>query len=209
LLLHFPYFDLYRKRVIKQADLVLAMHVRGDAFSAEQKARNFAYYEGLTVRDSSLSACTQAIIAAEVGHLELAHEYFAETALIDLEDLEHNTRDGLHIAALAGTWLVAVAGFGGMRDHEGALSFAPRLPGRLVRLSFGICFRQRILKVNVTHGEAEYILQDGPALQFTHHGQPIDLTEQTPVKCPIPQIPEGRTPAQPPGRSPARRQSQS
>ena len=69
LLLHFPYFDLYRKQVVKQADLVLAMHRRTDAFTAEQKARNFAYYERLTVRDSSLSACTQAVIAAEVGHL--------------------------------------------------------------------------------------------------------------------------------------------
>ena len=76
LLLHFPYFDLYRKQVVKQADLVLAMHVRGDSFTDEQKLRNFAYYERLTVRDSSLSACTQAVIAAEVGHLDLAYDYF-------------------------------------------------------------------------------------------------------------------------------------
>ena len=61
LLLHFPYFDLYRKQVVKQADLVLAMHMCGDAFTDEQKARNFAYYEPLTVRDSSLSACTQSV----------------------------------------------------------------------------------------------------------------------------------------------------
>ena len=45
LLLHSPYFDLYRKQVVKQADLVLAMHWRGDAFTPEEKARNFAYYE--------------------------------------------------------------------------------------------------------------------------------------------------------------------
>ncbi len=128
LLLHFPYFDLYRKQVVKQADLVLAMHLCGDAFTAEEKARNFAYYEGLTVRDSSLSACTQAVMAAEVGHLELAYDYFGEAALMDLDDLEHNTRDGIHIASLAGTWIAAVGGFGGMRDHDGELSFAPRLP---------------------------------------------------------------------------------
>lgn len=66
-LLHFPYFDLYRKQVVKQADLVLAMQLRPDAFTNEQKARNFSYYEALTVRDSSLSACVQAVIAAEVG----------------------------------------------------------------------------------------------------------------------------------------------
>ena len=136
LLLHFPYFDLYRKQVVKQADLVLAMHVRGDAFSDEQKARNFDYYEQLTVRDSSLSACTQAVMAAEVGHLDLAYDYFAEAALMDLDDLEHNTRDGVHIASLAGAWIAAVAGLGGMRDHDGRLSFTPRLPGALSRLRF-------------------------------------------------------------------------
>ena len=102
LLLNFPYFDLYRRQVVKQPDLVLAMQFRGDAFTPNQKARNFAYYEAITVRDSSLSACTQAVMAAEVGHLELAYDYFAEAALIDIADLNHNTKDGLHIASLAG-----------------------------------------------------------------------------------------------------------
>ena len=143
LLLHFPYFDLYRKQVVKQADLVLAMHRRGDAFTAEQKARNFAYYERLTVRDSSLSACTQAVIAAEVGHLGWPYDYLAEAALMDLDDLEHNTRDGLHMAALAGSWIALVAGLAGMRDRDGILSFAPRLPDELTRLAFKISLRHR------------------------------------------------------------------
>ena len=149
LLLHFPYFELYRKQVVKQADLVLAMHLCGDAFTDEQKARNFDYYEQLTVRDSSLSACTQAVLAAEVGHLELAYDYLREAALMDLDDLEHNTRDGLHIASLAGTWIGAVAGLGGMRDHDGRLSFAPRLPNHLARLAFRLCLRGRRLLVEV------------------------------------------------------------
>ena len=137
LLLHYPYFDLYRKQVVKQADLVLALHLRGDAFTPAEKARNFDYYEALTVRDSSLSACTQAVMAAEVGHLELAYDYLRETALIDLRDLRHNTRDGLHLASLAGTWSALVAGFGGMRDHDGRLSFAPRLPPGITRSPSG------------------------------------------------------------------------
>src|SRR5256885_14179394 len=91
LLLHFPYFDLYRKQVVKQADLVLALHWRGDAFTDEEKARDFDYYEPLTVRDSSLSASTQAVMAAEVGQLDLAYDYFGEAALIDFHDLEHHT----------------------------------------------------------------------------------------------------------------------
>jgi alpha,alpha-trehalose phosphorylase len=205
LLLAFPYFDLYRKQVVKQADLVLALHVRGDAFDDEQKARDFAYYEALTVRDSSLSAATQAVIAAEVGHLELAYDYFGETALMDLHDLEHNTRDGVHIASLAGVWIAAVAGFGGMRDHDGVLTFAPRLPPRLERLTFGLVVRGTRLRVGATKTEATYSVLDGVPLDLTHHGTPFTVSAAEPVTLPIPPAPNRPAPTQPPGREPVRR----
>ncbi len=205
LFLHFPYFDLYRKQVVKQADLVLAMHLRGDAFTDVQKARNFAYYEPLTVRDSSLSACTQAVLAAEVGHLELAFDYFGEAALIDLDDIEHNARDGLHLAALAGSWIVAVAGFGGMRDHDGELSFRPRLPKELTELGFGLVFRGRQLRVQFDAQRATYTMAAGDALQITHHGEELALTTAQPQTRRIPPVTGLSTPTQPPGRAPARR----
>jgi alpha,alpha-trehalose phosphorylase len=208
LLLHFPYFDLYRKQVVKQADLVLAMHLRGDAFTDEQKARNFAYYERLTVRDSSLSACSQAVIAAEVGHLALAHDYLGEAALMDLDDLERNTRDGLHIASLAGTWIALLAGFGGMRDHDGVMSFQPRLPEGLTRLAFTIAVQRRRLRVEVTRGEAAYLLLDGEPLEILHHGQVLLVTTAKRLLRPIPAAPARTTPTQPPGRAPARRRPQ-
>jgi alpha,alpha-trehalose phosphorylase len=205
LMLHYPYYDLYRKQVIKQADLVLALYLRGDAFSPEEKARNFAYYESLTVRDSSLSAFVQAVVAAEVGHLDLAYDYFAETALLDLGDIHHNTRDGLHLAALAGTWIAAVAGFGGMRDHDGSLSFAPRLPATLARISFRLTFRGRRLKVEIGHNQARYTLMDGPALEITHHRDAVTLEPDEPASHPIPPAPSREAPRQPPGRAPTRR----
>jgi len=205
LMLHFPYFDLYRKQVVKQADLVLAMHLRGHAFSDEEKARNFAYYEALTVRDSSLSACTQAVMAAEVGHLELAYDYFGEAALIDLDDLEHNTRDGLHIASLAGAWIVAVAGFGGMRDHGDTLDFKPRLPRELSRLAFRLMYRDRSLRVEVRPEDATYSLRAGEPLEVTHYGETISVSADAPVTRPIPLITPGDALAQPRGRAPARR----
>jgi alpha,alpha-trehalose phosphorylase len=205
LLLHFPYFDLYRKQVVKQADLVLAMHVRGDAFSAEQKARNFAYYEPLTVRDSSLSACAQAVIAAEVGQLELAYDYFGEAALMDLDDLEHNVRDGLHIASLAGAWIAAVAGFGGMRDYGGELRFAPRLPERLTRLAFRLRWRGSRLGVEVEDGGAVYTLLDGGPLTIRHFEEEVTVGQE-PVRLSAPApAATGKRPSQPPGRVPATR----
>jgi alpha,alpha-trehalose phosphorylase len=205
LLLHFPYFELYRKQVVKQADLVMALYLRGDAFTADQKARDFEYYERLTVRDSSLSACIQSVIAAEVGHLELAYDYLGEAALMDLDDLEHNTRDGLHIASLAGTWIGTVAGLGGMRDHGGILSFAPRLPQELTRLAFRVCYRDRRLLVNVEPAQAAYTLTEGSPLDFVHHGERATVQLGRPLERAIPAPPAREAPSQPPGRAPSRR----
>jgi alpha,alpha-trehalose phosphorylase len=205
LLLHFPYFDLYRKQVVKQADLVLAMHLCGQAFTPEQKARNFAYYEPLTVRDSSLSACTQAVMAAEVGQLSLAFDYLGEAAMMDLRDLEHNTRDGVHIASLAGTWIALVCGFGGLRHRDGTVSFAPRLPEGLTRLAFRLLIRRRRLRVEVSRDTARYALADGEPLTILHHGEEVNLVVGEPQVRPIPAAPVRHRPSQPPGREPVHR----
>ncbi|OLF10259.1 family 65 glycosyl hydrolase [Actinophytocola xinjiangensis] len=204
LLLHYPYFDLYRRQVVKQADLVLALYLRGDAFTAEQKARDVAYYESRTVRDSSLSAGPQAVMAAEVGHLDLAFDYFAEAILTDLHDLHRNVRNGLHIAALAGAWMVTVAGFGGMRDHDGSLSFAPRLPSALSRIEFRMTYRGSRFAVRITRTHATYELLAGSPLPVTHHGHPIEIGH-TPLRHGIPDLPTPEPIRQPPGREPVRR----
>jgi alpha,alpha-trehalose phosphorylase len=206
LLLHYAYFDLYRKQVVKQADLVLAMFLRGDAFEPAQKLRNFAYYEPLTVRDSSLSAYCQSIIAAEVGHLQLAYDYLGESALIDLGDLENNSRDGLHIAALAGTWTALVSGLGGMRLFDGdPIRFAPRLPDALSRIAFRLAFRGRRLRVEVTRSKATYTLAAGDPIEVLHYEKPFMLTGEHPVSRDLPKITHRPQPSQPPGRAPRRR----
>jgi alpha,alpha-trehalose phosphorylase len=147
-------------------------------------------------------------MAAETGHLELAYDYFAEAAWMDLEDLEHNTRDGLHIASLAGSWIAAVAGFGGLRDHGGQLSFAPRLPPHLERLAFRINWRGRRLLVAVDAADARYELLAGDALEITHHGDQVEVHPGEPLTLGVPPPPEALPISQPPGREPKRRRPQ-
>ncbi|MEV7329738.1 glycosyl hydrolase family 65 protein [Micromonospora sp. NPDC093244] len=211
LLLHYPYLELYRKQVVKQADLVLAMQLNPGEFTADEKARNLAYYEARTVRDSSLSAAPQAVLAAEVGHLDLAYDLFAESVLQDLEDLGDKTADGLHLASLAGAWLALVQGFGGMRDDRGVLSFDPRLPGRLDRLAFNLRWRGDRLRVTLTPTEARYELPDATGdveVELWHHGESVVVTGAAPVTRPMPQVPDpGPEPPSPPGRRPTRRSS--
>jgi trehalose/maltose hydrolase-like predicted phosphorylase len=182
------------------------LHMLGDVFSEQQKARNFAYYEALTARDSSLSACTQPVIAAEVGHLELAHDYFGEAVLMDLNNLEHNNRDGLHIASLAGAWIVAVAGFGGMRHHDGTLSFTPHLPERLTRLAFGVCFPRTAAKSRGQASPGPLRAAAGTAAR-DHPSRPGDHHQRgEPVSCPVPEAKAGApiTLGPKPGTAPTR-----
>ncbi|WP_346623600.1 glycosyl hydrolase family 65 protein [Blastococcus montanus] len=204
LLLNYPYFEIYRTQVVKQADLVMALHLRGDAFSLEEKIADFAYYEARTTRDSSLSATQQAVVAAETGHLDLAYEYWAEAALTDLQNLHQNSGHGLHIASLAGGWTVAVAGFGGLRDHGGRLSFAPRLPAQLSRLRFRVVYRGRRLTVSVEPTKATYRLVDGDPLEIGHHGRRV-LVDHADVVLDIPPPPRVDPVRQPSGRAPRRR----
>jgi alpha,alpha-trehalose phosphorylase len=204
LLLHAPYFQVYRKQVVKQADLVLALHWCGDSFTPQEKLRAFDYYEQITVRDSSLSACSQAVVAAEVGHLQLAHDYLSEAALMDLRDLEHNTRDGVHVASLAGSWIGLVCGFGGLRDHGGRLSFAPRLPEAITRLSFAVRWRGCKVRLVITGDRACYTVEDGAdaELRFDHHGSPVTVAAGQAVELPIPAVRSAPAPCQPEGRAP-------
>ena len=208
LFLHFHYFDIYSKQVIKQADLVLAMQLCDEAFTQEQKKRNFAYYEPLTVRDSSLSAPAQAVLAAEVGQLALAYDYLCEAAFMDLNDLEHNVKDGLHIASLAGIWMALIGGFGGLRLHDGILSFKPRVPAGIDRFSFHITFRGCHLRIDVLEHDVTYRLLDcHVSLQIEHHGDKITLSPHREVTRSIPPIEAGPRPAQPIGRAPIARRT--
>jgi trehalose/maltose hydrolase-like predicted phosphorylase len=207
LMMRAPYFQLYRRQVIKQADLVLAMHWCPAEFTAEQKARNVNYYERITVRDSSLSACTQAVMCAEVGHLELAHDYAWEAALVDLRDLHRNTRHGLHLASLAGAWSAIVEGFGGLREHDGVPALAPRLPDGITGLRFRLRHSGVRLLVETDHETVRVSMRDGTdaRLPILLYDEPVELTAADPVRRRVVKLePLLLPPEQPPGYMPER-----
>src|SRR6516225_2195926 len=106
LLLFYHPLDIYRKQVIKQADVILAMFLLDDLFSLEDKKRNFEFYDPFTTGDSSLSSCVEAIIAAQTGDLDKAIRYGMAALLMDLADVGGNVKDGCHIASMGGTWMM-------------------------------------------------------------------------------------------------------
>ena len=175
LLLHYHPLTLYRYQVLKQPDLVLALFLQGDKFSDEEKRRNFDYYDKITTGDSSLAPCIQCIMAAEFGRDELAYKYYRKTARMDLDNINGNVRDGLHVAAMAGNWMSLVYGFAGMRDYHGKITFRPRLPKAWRMLSFRLHIRGSLLEVEMHSDSTIYTLLRGSPLTIEHNCVPLQL----------------------------------
>ena len=182
LLLFYHPLNIYRKQVIKQADVVLAMFLLGDAFSPEAKKRNFEFYDPLTTGNSSLSSCVEAIIAAQIGDMEKAIRYGMAALLMDLADVGGNVKDGCHIASMGGTWMMLTYGFGGMRDDDGTLSFWPRrAPEDNAILRFPVTYRGQMLEVEIGLEKVEYALREGECLVIRHETEEIQLTREHPL----------------------------
>ena len=180
LLFHHP-LNIYRKQVIKQADVILAMFLLGNKFSLEEKKRNFEFYDPLTTGDSSLSSCVEAIVAAQIGDPEKAIKYGMAALLMDLADVGGNVKDGCHIASMGGTWMTLTYGLCGMRDHDGALSFWPRrAPENDAMLRFPVTYRGRMLEVEVTGERVAYTLRAGDTLTIHHETEELRLTRERP-----------------------------
>lgn len=182
LLLHFHPLVIYRYQVIKQADVVLAMFLLGNEFDLEQKRRNFDYYDPLTTGDSSLSASVQSIVAAEIGNEEKALEYFEYALMMDLADIAGNVSDGVHVASTGGAWMALTHGFGGLRDFDGELRFDPRLPSTWDSLRIPLRFRNRQLRLTLTHKEETLELLEGEPLEVRYRGEAHLLEVGSPLR---------------------------
>jgi len=182
LLLFYHPLNIYRKQVIKQADVILAMFLLGDVFPPETKKRNFDFYDPLTTGDSSLSSCVEAIIAAQIGDMEKAFRYGMAALLMDLADVGGNVKDGCHIASMGGTWMMLTYGFGGMRDNDGTLSFWPRrAPEENAILRFPVTYRGQRLEVEIGLDKVEYALREGECLVIRHETEEVQLSRENPV----------------------------
>ncbi|MGH8158742.1 MAG: beta-phosphoglucomutase [Rhodanobacter sp.] len=177
LLMHHHPLTLYRHQVCKQADALLALVLAGDNVDRATKRRSFDYYEAITVHDSTLSASTFAVLAAEIGHAEKAHDYFMKALRVDLDDLHANTSHGAHMAAMAGSWLALAWGFGGLRMADGGIGFDPSLPPAWRGYRFSVAWKNRSITVVVDGQTARYTLSSGAPLAIMHAGKSLLLTE--------------------------------
>jgi alpha,alpha-trehalose phosphorylase len=159
------------------------MFLLGNEFSLEQKRRNFDYYDPLTTGDSSLSVSIQSILAMELGYRDKAIEYLRYALWMDLADVHANVEQGCHIASMGGTWMAVVYGVAGMREHNGRITFDPRLGKRIEGLRFQLTIQGQLLTVDIEgrKGQATYLLREGSGLTIGHLGEDLKLEPGNPV----------------------------
>ncbi len=184
LLRHHP-LVLYRHRVCKQADAVLAMFLQARRFNLPQRARTFDFYETLTVHDSALSPGIFAIVAADTGRAVQAADYARRTLRIDLDDLHGNTRDGLHMAALGASWMVLTHGFAGLRMAGDVLEFSPRTAPGFERYSFRLRYHGAVLSISVAEDRATYACVGDGRVDIRHGRRRVTVDGSAPVVLPL------------------------
>jgi maltose phosphorylase len=144
---HWSWDKILRSCYIKQADILQGFYYFENEFTREELKMHYNFYEPLTVHESSLSPCIHSILAAKLGDEKRAYDFYLRTARLDLNDYNNDTRDGLHITSMAGTWMTVIKGFAGMEVKNDQLIFSPLLPKNWESLSFKINFRDQVKHV--------------------------------------------------------------
>lgn len=175
---HWSWDHILRSCFIKQADVLQGLYFLNHLYDVETIRRNFDFYEPMTVHESSLSPCVHSILAAQLGYRQKAVEMYQRTARLDLDNINNDTDDGLHITSMAGSWLAIAHGFAGMRTTDG-LSLSPFLPDAWQGYAFQFHYRGRVIRVSVRPGQALVELLQGKPLKMTLCGQEQTLSDST------------------------------
>lgn len=173
---HWSWDHILRSCFIKQADVLQGLYFLNHLYDVETIRRNFDFYEPMTVHESSLSPCVHSILAAQLGYRQKAVEMYQRTARLDLDNINNDTDDGLHITSMAGSWLAIAHGFAGMRTTDG-LSLSPFLPDAWQGYAFQFHYRGRVIRVSVRPGQALVELLQGKPLKMTLCGQEQTLSD--------------------------------
>lgn len=173
---HWSYDRIYRNDMIKQPDVLLFLFLYNRSFTPKQKLVNYEYYEPRTIHESSLSPSVHSILATELGKHREALDFFRFATRIDLDNYNRNTREGLHLTAIAGAWMNIVYGFGGFRSDGDKPVLAPMLPPQWKSYSFSLLYRGALIGVKVDGGTT-LTLREGAPVELEVKGSLVRLAK--------------------------------
>jgi len=166
---------VHRSKIVKQADVVMLLDLLWDEFPPRVREAGFRHYEPRTCHGSSLSPATHALVAARLGDMPTATQYFLQAARIDLRNGMGNASGGVHAAALGGLWRAAVLGFAGVQPQAEGLAVTPHLPDGWRALVVPLVWRDSRLRLEIDRERLRVRVESGPPVRILTVGPPRDV----------------------------------
>ena len=170
--------QIKKLQVTKQADTLILFYLLEQTFlhddnriSDSVKRANFYFYEPRTLHDSSLSLVTHAIVANDIGDVDLAYSLFKKSCETDLGPKMNTSDDGVHAASIGGIWKSAVFGFAGIRSVDGRLRINPRLPGQWQQMKFTIQWQSQPVTLTITNSTLSVKAENREKIVFEVYGE--------------------------------------
>lgn len=163
-------------QIIKQADVVMLLHLMGEEFNKNLIELNYSYYEKRTLHGSSLSPSIYSIMGLKVGDASKAYRYLRRAAFLDLLNLQKNTREGIHAANTGGVWQTVVFGFAGVSIEDGMLHIKPNMPVEWEALSFRLHYMRRWIDITIKNGNrTDVTLLSGEHMRVMINGESTEI----------------------------------
>jgi trehalose/maltose hydrolase-like predicted phosphorylase len=176
-------------KLSKQADVLMLFYLLsadevmelfaslGYELTPEMIARTIDYYEARSSHGSTLSAIVHAWALARI-HPERALEFYEQALISDVADIQGGTtREGIHLAAMAGSVDLLQRCFAGLELRGDRLVLDPAWPESLGMLTFSIQYRDVPLTIEVSADRVEVTAGHGERRHLTVEcrGEVVDL----------------------------------
>ena len=145
--------DYAKTQLVKQADVIMLLYLLSDVFNVKTKKQNYDYYIDRTLHKSSLSLPIYALMAIELGDRNRAYRLFNAAMHTDISNVHNNTKDGVHVACMGGTWQVLINGFAGVKIQHEILSISPKLPRMWRKVLFSLYWRGIQLRLEIKNNK--------------------------------------------------------
>ncbi len=162
-------------QVVKQADVLMLHYLVPDEVATGSLEPNLEFYDPRTAHGSTLSPGVHAALFARAGQPEAALEMLRLTARLDIDDIGHTTREGVHLAGMGTVWRALAYGYAGLRPAGNALAIDPMLAPGWETLDLRVQFRGSRVHVQIDP-ESVHASADPPISALNPAGENVVLT---------------------------------
>ncbi|HLN53508.1 MAG TPA: HAD-IA family hydrolase [Lentimicrobium sp.] len=146
-------FYILEEKEVRNIIESMGYHVEDDFLK-----KNMEYYLARTSHGSTLSRVVHAQLANMIDDTELSRVLYQDALCSDFNDIQGGTTaEGIHLGVMAGTIMIALQSYAGLKISGDQLMLQPKLPKTWKGMNFNITYKAHHYTVNVAGNKAEII----------------------------------------------------